>query len=200
MKKKKGANVYEKKVTLGRDENGIPIRKSITGRTIAELNDRIAEAKQNFIRIYGTHDSVLFSTYARRWFETTKAVRSINTRAMYEHALEKHIIPEIGDMFFDEITQADLQGIINRRAEKYETCKKIRLTLKQIYVAAVDEGIKPNAKAEKLVLPPKKKSEKRPLTNEEAAAIFKCESLTPGSQRCKFQNEHYKGSADYSTG
>ena len=175
MKKKSGKNVYEKKVTLGRDENGMPIRKSITGRTIAELNERIEQAKQNFMKVYGGHDSILFETYARRWLATAKAVKSLNTRNMYENAIEKHIIPEIGDRHFDEITLSDLQKIINDRAEKYETCNKIRLTLRQIFSAAIDEGIKTNVKAAKLVLPPKKVNEKRPLTKEETDAIFKAD-------------------------
>ena len=178
MKKKNGKNVYEKKVTLGRDENGIPVRKSITGRTIAELNDKIEMAKENFQRLIGRDNSVLFSSYARRWLQTTKAVKSINTRLMYENALEKHIIPEVGDLYFDEITLSDLQGIINKRAEHYETCNKIRLTLRQIFTAAQDEGIKSDVKAGKLVLPPKIKNEKRALTKDEKKAIFDCDTWT----------------------
>jgi len=175
MKKKSGKNVYEKKVTLGRDENGMPIRKSITGRTIAELNERIEQAKQAWMQMNDANDSVLFATYARRWLENAKAVKSLNTRQMYFNAIEKHIIPSIGDMYFSEITLTDLQRIINDRAEKYETCNKIRLTLRQIFSAAIDEGIKTNVKATKLVLPPKKVNEKRPLTKEEKDAIFKAD-------------------------
>ena len=176
MKKKKGTNVYERKITLGRDENGTPVRKSITGRTIAELNDRIEQARQEWQRMNDIDpDAVLFSTYARKWFASAKAVKSLNTRAMYENALEKHILPAIGDLYFDEISLSDLQKIINERAEKYETCNKIRLTLRQIYTAAADEGVKAaqNVKVGKLVLPPKQKNEKRALTETEKDALFK---------------------------
>ena len=173
MKKKAGKNVYEKKITLGRDVNGTPIRKSITGRTIAELNERIDMAKQEWARMHDVTDSVLFSTYARKWLATTKAVKSLNTRAMYQNAIEKHIIPEIGDLYFSEITLSDLQTIINNRSEKYETCNKIKLTLKQIFDAAADDGIKVEYKVSKLALPPKKQSDKRALTEAEKKAIFK---------------------------
>ena len=175
MKKKKGSNVYEKKITLGRDEYGMPIRKSITGRTISELNARIEQARQTWMQMNSGTDSILFATYARRWLASTKAVRSLNTRQMYENVIEKHIIPEIGDYYFDEISLSDLQGIINRRAEKYETCNKIRLTLRQIYAAAADDGIKFDAKPDRLVLPPKKPNEKRALTEEEKKAIFEAD-------------------------
>lgn len=172
MKKKKGTNVYEKKVTLGRDENGTPVRKSFTGRTIAELNARIEDAKRTWEQMY-SNDSILFSYYARKWLSTAKAVKSINTRQMYTNAIEKHIIPAIGDLYFSEITLSDLQEIINERAEKYETCNKIRLTLRQIYAAAADEGIKgASVKVGKLALPPKKDTEKRALTEAEKTALF----------------------------
>lgn len=172
MKKKKGTNVYERKITLGRDENGMPVRKSITAKTIVELNQRIEQAKQQWMRMHDFSGSVQFATYARKWLATAKAVKSLNTRAMYDYALEKHIIPEIGDLYFSEISLSDLQTIINERADKYETCNKIRLTLRQIYAAAIDEGISTDVKASKLVLPPKKKTEKRALTEEEKEAIF----------------------------
>ena len=192
MKKKKGRNLYEKKITLGRDEFGMPVRKSITGRTLAELNEKIEYAKQAWMRMNDASDSMLFSTYAHRWFDTTKAIKSLNTRTMYINVLEKHIIPEIGDFYFDEISLSDLQAIINKRAEHYETCNKIRMTLKQIYAAALDDGLKANVKVDKLVLPPKKKSEKRALTDQEKDAILKCTTFTP-EQRAFILLLYYTG-------
>lgn len=174
MKKKKNTNVYEKKVTLGRDVNGTPIRKSITGKTMSELNLRIEHAKQTWMEMNTVTDGVLFSTYARNWLKTSKAVRSLNTRVMYENVIEKHLIPEIGDMYFQEITLADLQQIINKRADKYNTCSKIKLTLKQIYDSIDIKDIK----IKSLVLPPKVKNEKRALTQDEIHAIFNTE-FTP---------------------
>ena len=191
MKKKSGKNVYEKKITLGRDASGTPIRKSITGRTMSELNDRIESAKQEWARMHDVTDGVLFSTYARKWLTSAKAVRSLNTRLMYQNAIEKHIIPEIGDYYFSEITLSDLQTIINNRSDKYETCNKIKLTLKQIYGAAADDGIKVDFKVSKLALPPKKQSEKRALTAAEKEALFK--APLPPIQRLYVLMLYYTG-------
>ena len=172
MKKKKGTNVYEKKVSLGRLPDGTPVRKSITGRTIAELNQRIEDAKQKWMEMNAVTDGVLFSTYARKWLSTTKAVKSLNTKAMYDNIIEKHLIPEIGDLYFGEITLADLQEIINKRSDHYNTCNKIKLTLKQIYETAINEEIAKDIKIKKIVLPPKTYVEKRALTPEETSALF----------------------------
>lgn len=178
MKKKKGTNVYEKKVSLGRLPDGTPVRKSITGRTIAELNQRVEDAKQKWMEMNAVTDGVLFSTYARKWLSTTKAVKSLNTKAMYENIIEKHLIPEIGDLYFGEITLADLQKIINNRSDRYNTCSKIKLTLKQIYESAIAEKLADDVKVKMLVLPPKTKTEKRPLTPDEISAIFNAD-FTP---------------------
>lgn len=173
MKKKKNSNVYEKKISLGRKPDGTPIRKSITGRTIAELNQRIEDAKQKWMLMNSVTDSVLFETYANKWLASAKAVRSLNTQRMYRETL-RQIIPEIGDRYFSEITLPDLQKIINDRADKYETCNKIRLTLRQIYESALEDGLtKLNTK--KLIIPPKPSKEKRALTESETDAIFKAE-------------------------
>ena len=172
MKKKNGKNVYEKKITLGRAPDGTPIRKSITGRTIAELNQRVEDAKQKWMEMNAATDGVLFSTYARKWLSTTKAVKSINTKAMYDNIIEKHLIPEIGDLYFSEIRLSDLQTVINKRSDHYNTCNKIKLTLKQIYENAINDEICKNIRISSLVLPPKTYVEKRALTPEETSALF----------------------------
>ena len=178
MKKKSGKNVYEKKITLGRDENGMPIRKSITGRTIAELNERIEQAKQNFLKMNSPSSGIDFRHYANQWYEVTKGVRSINTKRMYREILDRYIIPQIGDYYIVEITASDLQAIINAHSAKYETCNKIRLTLRQVFAKAVDDGLLTSSVAFKLVLPPKSVTEKRALTDNEVDALFVAEMPT----------------------
>ena len=171
MKKKKGTNVYEKKVTLGRAPDGKPIRKSVTGRTIVELNQKIEDMKQKWMEMNDVSEGILFSTYAKRWLSSSKAVRSLNTQRMYRETLNK-ILPQIGDYYFSEISLSDLQGIINDKADKYETCNKIRLTLRQIYDAATEEGLVKGINTKKLVLPQKPSKEKRALSDSETDAIF----------------------------
>ena len=190
MKKKSGKNVYEKKITLGRDNDGFPIRKSITGRTIAELNQKIEDAKQAWMVMHDVSESVLFSTYASRWLVNAKAVRSLNTKRMYRETLDRHILPEIGDMYFSEITLSDLQGIINARLSKYETCNKIRLTLRQICNAATEDGLT-KVNTQKLVIPPKPQKEKRALTKEEANAVLT--APLPDTQRMFVKLLYYTG-------
>lgn len=164
----------EKKITLGRDAEGKLIRKSIYAKTKAELEKKVFAARQEWLtNAPKTSNDITFGSYAERWFLTEKSHKSIATKAMYKNVLNVHLLPVLGDMYFSEITLADIQKILDRNFEKYETCNKIRLTLRQIYASASDEdGIElPRINLNKLIIPKKKKSERRPLNDAEKAAV-----------------------------
>lgn len=165
----------EKKITLGRDAEGKLIRKSIYAKTKAELEKKVFAARQEWLtNAPKTSNDITFGSYAERWFLTEKSRKSIATKAMYRNVLNVHLMPVLGDMYFSEITLADLQQILDRNFEKYETCNKIKLTLRQIYAAVSDEdGIElPRINLNKLIIPKKKKNEKRPLNDAEKAAVI----------------------------
>ena len=167
--------MLEKKISLGRDENGKLIRKSIRGKTKVEIEKKIFQVRQQYLQSQAarpTNDITLI-TFARRWLNTEKQHAAINTRAMYSNVIEKHLAPELDELYFSEITQNDLQGIINMNFRKYETCNKIKLTLRQIYESAKDNEITVHRSVnlKKLVIPKKEKNEKRALTEEEKQAL-----------------------------
>lgn len=170
---------YEKKITLGRDKDGKLIRKSIYGKSQREIERRAFQAKQEWLLNNPARpdNDIAFMTFARKWLATSKQHASINTRAMYDNVIEKHLAPELNDLYFSEIVQSDLQTIINTNFDKYETCNKIKLTLRQIYSAAVDNDIEIHrtVNIKKLILPKKEKNEKRALTAEETQALTKAE-------------------------
>ena len=165
----------ERKITLGRDPDGRLVRRSIYANTKADLDKKVFAAKQEYLQAHAApSNDMSFSSFARQWLRTEKAHAAINTRAMYENVIEKHLCPEIGDLYFSEITQNDLQGVIDYNFHKAETCKKIKLTLRQIYAAAQDNeiDIRRGVNIKKLVIPQKEKTEKRALTEAEKDALF----------------------------
>ena len=165
----------ERKITLGRDIEGRLVRRSIYATTKAELEKKAFAAKQEYLQSHAAPGSDMsFGTFARQWLRTAKAHSAINTRAMYNNVIEKHLLPEIADLYFSEITQTDLQRIIDDNFHKPETCNKIKLTLRQIYAAALDNEIdvRRGVNIKKLVTPQKPKNEKRALTDREKDALF----------------------------
>ena len=183
----------EKKITLGRDAEGKLIRRNVRGKTKAEVEKKAFEMRQKWLeKATAPNRGMTFITFARHWFNTAKALRSINTRAMYSNVIEKHLEPQFHDLYFDEITLTDLQLMINRKAGSPETCKKIKLTLSQIYAAALEEGYPANVNISKLVLPVVQKKEKRALTEEEKNALFEAKDLTD-EQRAFVLTLYYTG-------
>jgi len=167
--------MLEKKISLGRDKDGKLIRKSVRGKTKAEIEKKTFQVRQEWMEQSNnkpTNDITLVS-FARHWLKTEKQHAAINTKAMYENVIEKHLAAELSDLYFSEITQSDLQNIINLNFEKYETCNKIKLTLRQLYEAARDNEIETHKSVniKKLLMPKKEKNEKRALTKEEIAAL-----------------------------
>lgn len=175
MKKREDLNLYEKKITLGRDASGKVVRKSIYAKTKAELEKKVFDARQEWLQSSGTKsEDMTFSTFARQWLVEEKSTRSIATRYMYEFTIEHYLIPEIGDCLLGEITQNDILSVIKVHFDKYETCNKIRLTLRQVIASAEEHGLVAPGKLKpaKLPLPSKPISKKRALTEDEKKALF----------------------------
>ena len=166
---------YEKKISLGRDHDGKLIRRSVYANSKADLEKKVFAARQQFLQENAAlSDDMAFGTFARQWLDTEKQHAAINTRAMYSNVIEKHLNPFLSDLYFSEISQADLQSVINDNFEKPETCNKIKLTLRQLYAAAADADleVRRGVNIKKLVIPKKDKTEKRALTDREKAALF----------------------------
>ena len=167
--------LLERKITLGRDRDGRLVRRSIYASTKPELEKKIFAARQAYLEENASPgNDFAFGAFARQWLRVEKAHVAINTRAMYENVIEKHIAPALGDLYFSEVSQEDLQGILDDNFEKAETCAKIVLTLRQIYAAAADAEItiRRGVNLKKLIRPKKEKHEKRALLPSEKAAIF----------------------------
>ena len=172
--KKNSSGYYEKRLSYGRDPvTGKLLRKALRAKSIKELDRLVFDFQQEMkLKASVPDNDITFSTYSKRWMET-KQGKSINTVAMYKLILDKHIIPEIGDLYFTEIDRQALQDIINKNFSHANTCSKIRLTLRQIYEAAADDGLpNTNINFKRLSLPKQKKViEKRACTAAEKEAI-----------------------------
>lgn len=178
--KKRTNGFYEAKISLGYDSTGKIIRKSVYAKSIRELDEKIFTLKQEHNSSVKSCDMLLYD-YALSWFKTYKALKSINTKAMYDNIIEKHIKPSIGFIPLNAITKSDIQNMLNERTEKRETCKKILLTLKQIFNSAIEDGLLLRNPALNITLPAYTRKPKRALNKSEKEAILKAE-LTPMQQ------------------
>ena len=170
--KKRADGRYQQSISIGRDENGKLIRKVVYGTTRAELEQKVTELKLslNSGKFVKNGDTMLID-YARAWLSTYKVNKGINTQAMYENIIEKHIEPSLGHYTLSEIRRSDIQQTISERSDKYRTCEQYRITLKQILDCAVEDGIIASNPCTRIELPTKPRSTKRALNDLEKQAI-----------------------------
>lgn len=168
---------YEKKISLGRDKDGKLIRKSIYANSKLELEKKVFQAKQAYLQTCSEkpNNSITFVSFAWRWYEQEKVPKSFYTRMNYRNIIKNYFAPNLDGLYFQELTLADFQNIINDSWQYPAICDRIKKTLGQIYAAAEDSDIltvkPPNFR--RLVLPKKvKKQSRRPLTANEKDALF----------------------------
>lgn len=172
MPKKKSP--YRSKVKIGVDADGRDIVKYIQGYTRAEL----AQAREAVIARYITGEALaddrLFGDYATEWFRVRKEpFVSASTRESYRTALNKHILPVLGDRNLRAISALELQELLNIFAGKSKTLiTSIIATLRGIYGAALADRIVSRDPTERLIRPAATPTAVKPaLTDKQRAAL-----------------------------
>lgn len=79
---------YEEYMTLGVDPDGKRIRKFIFADTKPEFDRLKYEARKEF-ELVRNPSEITFKAYADQWLEVFKANKSLQTKAMYQYAIDK---------------------------------------------------------------------------------------------------------------
>lgn len=174
--KKRADGRYATTVTIGHDATGKVLKVFLSAKSEAELKKKVIQTQINIQSgKLLKESSMLLKDYTKDWYAINKAKAEINTRAMYDNIINKHIIPDIGHIPLDKIKRSDAQKMINERWEHPRTCQIIRMTLVQILDAAVEDKLINENPCRKLNMPQNTPAEKRQLTEEEKEAIRKAD-------------------------
>ena len=179
--KKRKDGRYQANVIVGtNEETGKPIyAPTIYAHSIPELENKKAAIKDQVNKgIYADDKGMTVGEWADIWFKVDKDTAGIRTKEMYETCVYSHIIPSLGTIRLRDLKKSDVQMMINNNKEHRRMCEQIRMTVKQMLFAAIDEGLLYKHVALNIKLPPKVKKEQRPLTDIEKKAIKKAD-LTP---------------------
>lgn len=161
---------YQYQFRAGYDENGRRVMVSLYGRTVAELEAKIRNAKNERARGSG---SAFVADYCRDFVELFKASKSENTRAMYDRALRYQIEPLFAGVRMRDLSSAEIQRAINSLAGKRRTAEIVLTLLRQVCDRATDSAILPFNPCRRVYLPPKpQKREKRPFEAAEKQNLF----------------------------
>lgn len=174
--KKRPDGRYATSTIVGYDDNGKPKRKTLYGRTIMELDKKVAEFKSLQNKgIIINDEGMTVEQWGKKWLELYKSAKEYNTYTMYQNVLNKHIIPQLGNIRLNALKSHHIQELLNDIIQKghHRTAEIVKLTIKQmIQQAIINEYIYKDVSL-KVSLPQSKKKEKRALTTEEKLLIEK---------------------------
>lgn len=161
---------YQYQFRCGYDENGKAIRKSLYGRTVAELEAKIRNAKAEIGRSSG---SAFVADYAREYVEVFKAMKSENTRLMYERSIKYHVEPLFFGIRMRDLTALQIQKAVNKLSDRRRTAEIMLTLLRQICTQATETGIFAFNPCRAINLPQKaQKREKRPFCASETVRLY----------------------------
>ena len=112
--KKRPDGRYATSFIIGHSADGKTLRRTLYGRTIMELDKKVADFKslQNKGIVVGK-ENITVREWAQTWLKLYKSNREYNTYTMYENSLNTHILPAIGDMPLTAVKKHNLQQLLN---------------------------------------------------------------------------------------
>lgn len=176
--KKRKDGRYATSVIVGYADDGKAKRKTIYGRTISELDKRLADFKSLQNKGIVINDNGLtVCEWSEMWLKLYKADKTYNTYEMYRRTVEKHIKPNIGDIRLSALKKHHIQGLLNNIVQNghLRTAEQVRLTIKQIINQALIEEYIYKDITIGLSLPKHEKPVKRALSAAEKDIIKRAE-------------------------
>ena len=175
---------WEGRVVIGYDDNGYPKTKNVLAKTKKECVEKLQKLKAECggLKPEKARPEMPFGDWLTYWYENhSKPKIRPTTQETYESRIRLHIIPEIGDIPLNKLTQNDLQqfyGRLKKSGRKRFTDKygeglsdrMVRMchaTCRSALEKAVQDGLIRVNPAIGCKLPPKKAREMQVLTREE---------------------------------
>ena len=162
---KQKSGLYRTNIQLGYGPDGKPIKKSLSARTIKELEQKIFDAKSDILNGLIVNDQTTFGDYANKWLTIYKVQKAVQTQIMYKKAIQR--CHEIANIPLRKINRLMIQQIINQYSEHPRTAKIQYITIDQIFESARDDGILSKNPCSGVELPRYVPKERRALTDEE---------------------------------
>ena len=174
---------WEGRIVVGYNEKSLPITKCVTAKTKTECSTKLEALKEQYGR---SSDKIKpdmpFGDWIDFWYQTyCRHTLRITTRTDYENRIYNHIIPEIGKIPLNRLSQSDLQQFYAKEktdgrklhAKTYgkglsdRTIRGIHANCRTALQRAVQEGLIRTNPAVGCKLPPKKAREMQVLTQNE---------------------------------
>lgn len=170
---------YQHAITIGRKDDGRPIRKLLYAKTIKELDEKIREFENERQKgVLPLSKDITFAELSETWVNEYKPQISTAMRKKYRTLLDKHLLPPLGPLKIRDLKPMHLQTIINamaaREPEPYATgtMKEVKGTASQILEVAYDNDMIYKNVFAKIAVPRIEPEERRPLTKAEQKLVW----------------------------
>lgn len=175
---------WEGRIVIGYDDNGYPKTKNVLAKTKKECVEKLQKLKAECggLKPEKVRPEMPFGDWLAYWYENhSKPKIRPTTQETYESRIRLHIIPELGGIPLNKLTQNDLQQFYGRLkksgrkrfADKYgeglsdRMVRMCHATCRSALEKAVQDGLIRVNPAIGCKLPPKKAREMQVLTREE---------------------------------
>ena len=175
---------WEGRIVIGYDDNGYPKTKNVLAKTKKECVEKLQKLKEECggLKPEKVRPEMPFGDWLTYWYENhSKPKIRPTTQETYESRIRLHIIPEIGSIPLNKLTQNDLQQFYGRLknsgrkrfTDKYgeglsdRMVRMCHATCRSALEKAVQDGLIRVNPAIGCKLPPKKAREMQVLTREE---------------------------------
>ncbi len=167
------AKVWDGTYTEKGVKHRVTLRTKKSSRALEEMVREMEEKVRN--RDVLRESKVSVQEYARTWLDIYKHDAELNTKAMYRRIIEVHM-DILKSVPISSLRKTDVLMCLNAASGKARTQEQLLLTLKQVVKAAItDKHIAPAIYMEifdGIRVKKQHKTDKRPLTSEEKAAVF----------------------------
>lgn len=167
------AKVWDGTYTEKGVKHRVTVRTKKSSRALEEMVKDMEDKVRNRDMLKESKISV--QEYAKTWLDLYKHNVELNTKAMYLRVIDTHL-DTLKSVSISSIRKTDILMCLNAASGKTRTQEQILLTLKQVIKSAVtDKYIAPGIYMEifdGIKIKKQKKTDRRPLTQEEKAAVF----------------------------
>ena len=115
--RQRGDGRWEGRVVVGYDDSGLPKTKNVLAKTKRECQEKLRQLTESMV---GRNDrkvkpDMLFGDWLCYWYEThSKPTLRASTQNNYENVIHNHVLPEIGKIPLNKLSQNDLQQFYGR--------------------------------------------------------------------------------------
>lgn len=157
-------------------------RKSIYGTSKVEVRNKLQAALKENAEKGSVKRRMTMQKWYKEWMSAYKIpVIRPNTRRHYEHIFDTLILPEIGDMYVDEVRQIHVKNLINSldsQGYQWETQNKVRILILDMFNVAIENEYALKNPSKGIRLAKNKPNDRIVLSVEQQEDFFECSAGT----------------------